>query len=175
MTKAIFKIYENNKFVLGAWVKSDGGVKPNSLFPYVMKSEELEKYQTLKRAYYNAINQYIQDHKFLIMSGDKKNPFWKQMDSQGMKAVDVLFWENNLSDKKLLKENLWGEYIYEIRLTNKQMKVKVDYSNNTREWINKNEKQHDEFISKMLQEVVEWVDNIDFGLNDCDCDKEQTN
>ena len=175
MTKAIFKIYENNKFVLGAWVKSDGGVRPNSIFPYVMENTNIAYDYNLKYTFYEAIINYIQETNFRVMFGNKKNPFSLQSNSEGMKPVDVLFWENNLSDKKLLNENVWGEYIYEIRFTKKALKVKVDYASNTREWVNTKPELHDDFIEQILQEVAEWVDNIDFGLNDCDCDKEENN
>ena len=127
----------------------------------------------LKYTFYEAIINYIQETNFRVMFGNKKNPFSLQSNSEGMKPVDVLFWQNHLSDKKLLNENVWGEYIYEIRFTKKALKVKVDYASNTREWINKNAELHDDFIETMLTEVAEWVDNIDFGLNDCDCDKEK--
>jgi hypothetical protein len=170
MTKAIFNIYENGKLVLGAWVKSDGGVGDNSIFPYVMWNC-VGGERSAKSLFYETINEYLEQTKFRLMFGDKKNPFWKQMNSEGMKEVDVLFWDKKLSDKQLLKENVWGEYTYEIRFTKKSIKVKVDYSGHSRQWVNNKADQHEEFINKMLEEVKAWVDNIDFGLNDCDCDK----
>jgi hypothetical protein len=173
MTKAIFNIYENGKFVLGAWVKSDGGVRDNSIFPYVMEETDISTDRNLKYSFYKTINNYITERNFRSMFGDKKNPFRNQFDSEGMKSVDVLFWENKLSDKQLLKNYLWGEYTYEIRFTKKSLKVKVNYSGQSREWVNNNADQHEDFIDKMLDEVEVWVDNIDFGLNDCDCDKEK--
>ncbi len=170
-TTAIFKIYENGKFLLGSWVKFDGGVSQHSIFPYVMKNTDISTHMNLKKMYYDSINNYQLDNKFRYLgSGNGVNkPFQSQMDDNGMAPVDVLFWEKPLSDAKLWKQYISGQFVYEIRFTKDKFKVKIDYNGNTKEWVSKNAEEHHDFISNMLKEVVEWVEDIDYGLNDCNC------
>ena len=170
-TKAIFKIYENGKFLLGSWVKFDGGVSQHSIFPYVMKHTDISTHMNLKKMYYDSINHYLLDGKFRrlgIGSGVNK-PLISQIDENGMAPVDVLFWDKSLSDAKLWNDYISGEFVYEIRFTKDKFKIKVDYNGNTKEWVSKNAEEHQNFVSNMLKEVVEWVDEIDYGLNDCNC------
>lgn len=170
-TRAIFKIYENGKFLLGSWVKYDGGVSQHSIFPYVMKHTDISTYMNLKNMYYKSINNYLLDGKFrrLGFGSGVNKPFQSQMDDNCMAPVDVLFWDKPLSDAKLMKDYISGQFVYEIRFTKDKFKIKVDYNGNTKEWVSKNADNHDDFISNMLKEVSDWVEDIDYGLNDCNC------
>jgi hypothetical protein len=169
---AIFKIYENGKFLLGSWVKYDGGVSEHSIFPYVMKNADINEHKSLKYSYYSIINEYLLKNKFrrIGLGCPDKNPFQSQINDEGMTAVEVLFWDKPLSDAKLWKQYIAGQFVYEIRFTKNQFKVKVDYNGNTKEWVCKDDNNHNYFITNMLEELVEWIDDIEYGLNDCDCD-----
>jgi hypothetical protein len=164
-TKAIFKIYENGKFLLGSWVKFDGGINQHSIFPYFIKNI---KYDMDKKSIYDIINKFVNDNKFRTMFGDKKKPFINQTNDEGMTGVDVLFWDKPITDKKLYEENVWGEYIYEVRFTKSKIKIKVIYNGNEKTfqlgayWGTNS-------IVRILDELNKWVDGIEYGLNDCDC------
>jgi hypothetical protein len=95
-----------------------------------------------------------------------------------MTSPDVLFWDTNLSDKKLMTENIWGEYIYEVRFGKKNIKIKINYNSNQKEieikdgwnWVLENHPLHnDTMILSIMNDVYKWVDDIDYGLNDCNC------
>ena len=174
-TTAIFKIYENGKFLLGSWVKFDGGVSQHSIFPYVMKHTDIGGEMNLKKMYYNSINQYLLDNKFrqLGFGCGVNKPFQTQMEDNFMAPVEVLFWDKPLSDAKLWKQFIGGQFVYEIRFTKSQFKVKVDYNGNTKEWVSKDADNHRSFVNEMLEEVIKWADDIDYGLNDCDCKDEK--
>ena len=174
-TKAIFKIYNEGKFVIGSWVKYDGGVEATSVFPYFLKNL---KHKIEKKSFYDAINKFVNDGKFGSMFGDKKKPFINQINEDGMISPDVLFWDTNLSDKKLMTENIWGEYIYEVRFGKKNIKIKINYNSNQKEieikdgwnWVLENHPSHnDTMILSIMNDVYKWVDDIDYGLNDCNC------
>ena len=53
-TKAIFKIYNEGKFVIGSWIKYDGGITTTSVFPYVIKSLTSSNKQT----WFNKLNNF---------------------------------------------------------------------------------------------------------------------
>lgn len=170
-TRAIFKIYENGKFLLGSWVKFDGGVSEHSIFPYVMKHTRIGEHHNLKKSYFDSINKYLLDNKFrtLGVGCGVNKPFQRQMDDNFSAPVEVLFWDKSISDAKLWKDYISGQFVYEIRFTKNQFKLKIDYNGNIKEWVSKNPDDHNDFISNMLKEVVEWVDDIEYGLNDCNC------
>ena len=170
-TTAIFKIYENGKFLLGSWVKDDGGVRDWNVLSYVMKYTSIAEHMNLKAMYYNSINKYQLDNKFrtLGVGCGVNKPFQSQMNDDFMAPVDVLFWDKPLSDAKLWKQYISGQFVYEIRFTKDKFKIKVDYNGNTKEWISKNAEEHQDFVSNMLKEVSDWLNDIDYGLNDCNC------
>jgi hypothetical protein len=68
-----------------------------------------------------------------------------------------------------MKDYISGQFVYEIRFTKDKFKIKVDYNGNTKEWISKNAEEHQNFVSNMLKEVSDWLNDIDYGLNDCNC------
>lgn len=165
-TKAIFKIYNEGKFVIGSWVKWNGGVDTTSIFPFFLKNL---KYDFDKKSFYDLINKFVNDNKFNNLTGLIKNkPFSRQMDDNGMTDVDVLFWETSLSDKKLMENDLYGEYTYEVRFTKNKIKIKVIY--------NGHEKTYElkgiwgtTTIIRTIDDMNKWVDDIEYGLNDCNC------
>jgi len=163
-TKAIFKIYDNGKFVMGSWVKYDGGITSTSVFPYVMKALTL----STKEYWFNKLNNFILEKNYTTMFGDKKKPFSRQINDDGMTEAEILFWDISLSDKKLMDEGIWAEYIYEIRFTKSGVKIKIVYNSNEKIYTIKNVWDNNE-TSKILVDVVKWVDDIDYGLNDCNC------
>ncbi len=168
-TKAIFKIYDNGKFVMGSWVKYDGGVDDTSVLRPVLYS--LGK-DFNKERFYHTINKFVNDGKFRNMFGDKKKPFINQINEEGMTSVDVLFWDIPLSDAKLYKDYIWGEFIYEIRYVKDGVNIKVSYNGNE---ITK-KVGRDMYgnlrtagIQGILIDLNKWVEDIDYGLNDCNC------
>jgi hypothetical protein len=168
-TKAIFKIYDNGKFVMGSWVKYDGGVDDTSVLRPVLYS--LGK-DFNKERFYHTINKFVNDGKFRNMFGDKKKPFINQINEEGMTSVDVLFWDIPLSDTKLYKDYIWGEFIYEIRYVKDGVNIKVSYNGNE---ITK-KVGRDMYgnlrtagIQGILIDLNKWVEDIDYGLNDCNC------
>jgi hypothetical protein len=178
-TKAIFKIWLDNKFVLGSWVKYDGGINDTCIFPHFLTS--LNKFDLSKKHLYDIINKFVLDSKFnnLSYGGNAKRPFKAQMNDSFMGEVNVLFWEKNIGDKKLMEEYVWGEYIYEVRITDTQVKIKVIYGINEKEYVLKNaweynSQKHTNFlgkkeITKLLTDANKWVYDLDYGLNDCNC------
>ncbi len=172
-TKAIFKIYDNGKFVMGSWVKYDGGVNDTSVLRPVLYS--LRK-DFSKQGFYQTINSIVNDGKFATIFGDKKTPFINQINEEGMTSPDVLFWDIPLSDKKLMNHYIWGEFIYEIRYVKDGVNIKVSYNGNEitkkvgREMYG-NLRSGD--IQHNLIELNKWVEDIDYGLNDCDCKDEK--
>ena len=168
-TKAIFKIYDNGKFVMGSWVKYDGGVDDTSILRPLLLSL---RNNFSKQSFYQTINSFVNDGKFGTMFGDKKKPFINQINEEGMAPVDVLFWDIPLSDKKLMTDYIWGEFIYEIRYVKDGVNIKVSYNGNEitkkigRE-IYGNLRTGD--IQHILIDLNNWVDEIDYGLNDCNC------
>jgi hypothetical protein len=164
-TKAIFKIYNDGKFLMGSWVKYDGGVSDTSIFPHFIKSI---KPDVNKKSIYDIINKFVNDNKFRTMFGDNKKPFINQTNDEGMTGVDVLFWDKSISDAKLYKENVWGEYIYEVRFTKGNVKIKVIYNGNEKILYWKRDWGTGTIIST-IKEVSKWIDGIEYGLNDCDC------
>lgn len=180
-TKAIFKIYENGNFVFGSWVKYGGGVQDHQFLSCVLKS--ITGYEVDKKHYYDQINKFITDMNYgFLQSGDKKKPFSTQINDDGMKECEVLFWDTPLSDKKLMEQHVWGEFIYEVRVGKNDVKLKVSYNGHTKvvklkiwDW-NKNAERwilraNEEKTTQ--QEIIKWVDDIDFGLNDCNCKDEE--
>jgi hypothetical protein len=164
-TQAIFKIYNEGKFVIGSWIRHDGGVETTSIFPYFLKTL---KYDVDKKSIYDSINQFIEDGNYGVMFGDKKNPFSRQMNDEGMTSCDVLFWDTYLSDKKLLKEGIWADYFYEVRFTTDKVKIKIIYNGHEktyelRGYWNTNQ------ILPIITDVNNWIDDIEYGLNDCNC------
>lgn len=168
-TKAIFKIYNEGKFVIGSWVKYNGGVDSISIFPYFLKTL---KYDVDKKSIYDSINQFINDCNYGSMFGDKKTPFSRQINDDGMKEAEVLFWDISLSDKKLMNEGIWAEYTYEVRFTNDKVKVKVIYNGNEKTYELKGY-WNTTSITKITGDVSKWIDDIEYGLNDCDCNDEK--
>jgi hypothetical protein len=172
-TKAIFKIYDNGKFVMGSWVKYDGGVDDTSVLRPVLYS--LGK-DFNKERFYHTINKFVNDGKFRNMFGDKKKPFINQINEEGMTSVDVLFWDIPLSDTKLYKDYIWGEFIYEIRYVKDGVNIKVSYNGNE---ITK-KVGRDMYgnlrtagIQGILIDLNKWVEDIDYGLNDCNCGEDK--
>jgi len=163
-TKAIFKIYDNGKFVMGSWVKYDGGVETTSIFPYVMKALTSSK----KQNWFNKLNNFILEKNYGVIFGNKKKPFIHQINDDGMTETEILFWDISLSDKKLMDEGIWAEYIYEIRFTKSGVKVKVVYNSNEKTYTIKNVWDYNE-TNNIITDVKNWVDEIDYGLNDCNC------
>jgi hypothetical protein len=168
-TNAIFKIYDNGKFVMGSWIKYDGGVDDTSALRPVLYS--LGK-DFNKQRFYHTINKFVNDGKFGSMFGNKKKPFINQINEEGMAPVDVLFWDIPLSDKKLMEDYIWGQFIYEIRYVKDGVNIKVSYNGNEitkkigREMygnLRTADSQH------ILMDLNKWVDEIDYGLNDCNC------
>ena len=168
-TKAIFKIYNNNKFVIGSWVRHDGGIETTSIFPYFLKTL---KYDVDKKSIYNSINQFIEDGDYGVMFGDKKNPFSRQMNDEGMTSCDVLFWDIPLSDKKLTNEGIWAEYTYEVRFSSDKVKIKIIYNGHEKTYELKGYWSIQQIIP-IITDVKNWVDDIEYGLNDCDCKDEK--
>jgi len=167
-TKAIFKIYRNGKFLLGSWIKFDGGASNHGVFPYVMKNVDMKADDGLKYHFFKTINDYVNLSKFTSLTIiNKKKPFLTQVDSNGMTPVDVLFWDTNLSEKKLIDNDVWAEIQYELRITKNDVKVKVDYNGN----INTFKLRNAASIHDLCKEVFNWIDDVDYGLNDCDCGK----
>lgn len=170
-TKAIFKIYNEGKFVIGSWVKWNGGVDTTSIFPHFLKNLS---YNMDKKSIYNIINQFVSDSKFNNLTGlIKKKPFSRQMEDNGMTYVDVLFWENPLSDKKLLENDLYGEYTYEIRFTKDKVKIKVIYGIDENIFVF-NWFPNIDNINNILKELNDWVYDLEYGLNDCNCGEDKT-
>ena len=173
-TKAIFKIYDNGKFVMGSWVKYDGGVDDTSILRPVLLS--LGK-DFNKQAFYQTINRFVNDGKFRNMFGNKKKPFINQINEEGMAPVDVLFWDIPLSDKKLMDDYIWGEFIYEIRYVKDGVNIKVSYNGNeitkkiVRDMYGNLRAGNTQHI---LIDLNNWVDEIDYGLNDCNCGEDKT-
>jgi hypothetical protein len=168
-TKAIFKIYNNNKFVIGSWVKHDGGVNTTSIFPYFLKNL---KYDVDKKSIYDTINQFIADNNYGVMFGDKKKPFSRQRTDEGMTECEVLFWDIPLSDKKLMKEYVWAEYTYEVRFSSDRVKIIINYNGNEKTYELKGYWNTTSII-KIVGDVNKWIDDIEYGLNDCDCKDEK--
>ena len=165
-TKAIFKIYNEGKFVIGSWVKYDGGVSDTSIFPYFIKNLN---YDANKKSIYDTINQFVSDGKFNNLSSWNKNkPFYSQMEENGMTPVKVLFWEKSLSEKKLLENDVYGEYTYEIRFTKDKLKIKVIYGITEKTYVFNGFPNMDN-IRIMIKELNDWVYDLDYGLNDCNC------
>jgi hypothetical protein len=71
-----------------------------------------------------------------------------------------------------MDEGIWAEYIYEIRFTKAGVKVKVVYNSNEKTYTIKNVWDYNE-TNNIIVDVVKWVDEIDYGLNDCDCKDEK--
>ena len=168
-TKAIFKIYDNGKFVMGSWVKYDGGVNDTSVLRPVLYS--LGK-DFNKERFYHTINKFVNDGKFRNMFGDKKKPFINQINEEGMTAVDVLFWDIPLSDAKLYKDYIWGEFIYEIRYVKDGVNIKVSYNGNEitkKVGTDMYGNLRTGGIQHILIDLNKWVEDIDYGLNDCNC------
>jgi len=163
-TTAIIKIYENGKFLLGSWVKDDGGITNTSIFPYVLKSLT----SSVKQTWFNKLNNFILEKNYGVMFGDKKSPFGRQINDDGMSETKILFWDISLSDKKLMEEGIWGQYIYEIRFTKDRVKIKIVYNGNEKNHTIKNVWDFQE-TNNILEDVVKWVDDVDYGLNDCNC------
>jgi hypothetical protein len=177
-TRAIFKIWLNGKFVLGSWNKWDGGVNDTGVFPHFLTS--LNKLTLSKKQLYDIINKFVLDSKFNnLTSGNKKNPFSAQMNDNFTSGVDVLFWETNLNDNRLMEQYVWGQYVYEVRITDTQVKIKVIYVIDEKEYVlknaweythhNHNYKLGNKEITKLLTDVNKWVYDLDYGLNDCNC------
>lgn len=174
-TKAIFKIYENGNFVLGSWVKYNGGVQDHQFLSCVLKS--ITGYEVDKKHYYDQINKFITDMNYgFLQSGDKKKPFSTQINDDGMKECEVLFWDIPMSDKKLMENNVWGEYIYELRYTKNGLTFKVIYNGNTKTY-KLTPDQYNNFsggnIQHILMDLNKWVDEIEYGLNDCNCGEDE--
>jgi hypothetical protein len=168
-TKAIFKIYDNGKFVMGSWVKYDGGVDDTSILRPVLLSL---RNNFSKQAFFQTINKFVNDGKFGSMFGDKKKPFINQINEDGMAPVDVLFWDIPLSDKKLMDDYIWGQFIYEIRYVKDGVNIKVSYNGN--EITHKlTRKEYGVYNTADIQHILidlnKWVDEIEYGLNDCNC------
>ena len=163
-TTAIFKIYENGKFLLGSWVKDDGGITDTSIFPYVLKRLT----SSVKQTWFNKLNNFILEKNYTTMFGNKKKPFINQTNDDGMTNTEILFWDISLSDKKLMDEGIWGQYIYEIRFTKSGVKIKIIYNGNENNYTIKNVWDFHE-ANNILEDVVKWVNDIDYGLNDCNC------
>lgn len=173
-TKAIFKVYEDGKFVFGSWVKYNGGVQDHSLVRKVMTNLRAK---FSKLAFYQTINSYVSDSNFgFLQSGDKKKPFSTQINDDGMKECEVLFWDIPMSDKKLMENNVWGEYIYELRYTKNGLTFKVIYNGNTKTY-KLTPDQYNIFsggnIQAILMDLNKWVDEIEYGLNDCNCGEDE--
>jgi hypothetical protein len=164
-TKAIFKIYNDNKFVIGSWVKHDGGVNTTSIFPYFLKNL---KYDVDKKSIYDTINQFINDGKYGVMFGDKKKPFSRQTTDEGMTECEVLFWDIPLSDAKLWKEYITGQFVYEVRFSSDKVKIKINYNGNEKTYELKGYWNTTSII-KIVGDVNKWIDDIEYGLNDCNC------
>jgi hypothetical protein len=172
-TKAIFKIYNEGKFVIGSWVKYDGGVSSTSIFPYFLNKL---KYDVDKKSIYDSINQFINDGNYRTMFGDKKIPFIRQINDDGMNETEVLFWDTCLSDVKLYREGVWAEYTYEVRFTKDKVKIKVIYNGHEKTYELKGYWGTMK-IASIITDVNKWVDDIEYGLNDCNCgedNKEET-
>jgi hypothetical protein len=165
-TKAIFKIYNDGKFVIGSWIKYDGGVSETSVFPNFLKNL---KYNLDKKSFYDYINKFVNDGKFGSMFGDKKKPFINQINDEGMISPDVLFWDTSISDTKLMQNFIWSEYTYEVRFTKSKVKIKVIYNGNEKVYELKPYWGTGTILS-IINDVNDWVDDIEYGLNDCDCD-----
>jgi len=165
-TTAIFKIYNEGKFVIGSWVKWNGGVGSNGIFPYFLKNLS---YNADKKSIYDIINQFVLNNKFNSLTGfDKKKPFSRQMEDNGMAYVDLLFWETSLSENKLLQNDLYGEYTYEVRFTKDRIKIKVIYGIHEKIFVF-NWFPNIDNINIVIKELNDWVNDIDYGLNDCNC------
>jgi hypothetical protein len=164
-TKATFKIYNDGKFVIGSWIKYDGGVSETSVFPNFLKNL---KYDLDKKSFYDYINKFVNDGKFGSMFGDKKKPFINQINDEGMTSPDVLFWDTSMSDKKLMENYIWGEYTYEVRFTKKVINIKINYNGAEKVFYMKRDFGTGSIIGT-INEVQDWVDDIEYGLNDCDC------
>lgn len=169
-TKAIFKIFNEGKFVIGSWVRFDGGVGQNDIFPYFINKL---KYDVDKKSIYDTINQFVLDGKFNNLSTwDKKNPFRSQMNEDWQTSVSVLFWEKSISEKKLLEQSIYADYTYEFRFNKDGVKIKVIYTIYEKTFELKGYWNTTSII-KMVQDLNKWVDDIEYGLNDCDCKDEK--
>ena len=171
-TTAIFKIYKDGKFLLGSWVKFDGGVSQHSIFPYFLNNLTTD---ADKKSIYHIINDYLLDGKFRrlgIGSGVNK-PFQSQMNDDCMAPVDVLFWDKPLSDAKLWKDYISGQFVYEIRFNKKEINIKINYNGAEKVFSMKRNFGTGSIIGT-INEVVEWVEDIDYGLNDCNCGEDKT-
>jgi hypothetical protein len=86
-----------------------------------------------------------------------------------MISPDVLFWDISISDTKLMENFVWSEYTYEVRFTKSKVKIKVIYNGNEKVYELKPYWGTGTILS-IINDVNDWVDDIEYGLNDCDCD-----
>jgi hypothetical protein len=169
-TRAIFRFYKDGKFLLGSWVKWDGGLSANSIFPDVMNLLYRDINPT-KLSLFHTIKDYVVDSRFPHLFGDKKDPFKYQIQNEAILGDDVLFWDIPLSDKKLMEKYLWGEYIYEIRFVKGGIKIKINHNGNEKEYALKGYRTHDKVL-KIIKDAQDWDYELEYGLNDCNCGEE---
>ena len=164
-TRAIIKYYKDGKFLLGSWVKFDGGVSTHSIFPTIMTtlSANADKYQL-----FQDIKDYVCKNRFPHLFGDKKNPFKYQIQNDAILGDDVLFWDIPLSDKKLMESYVWGEYIYEIRFVKGGIKININHNGNEKSYMLKGYITTDKILN-IIKDAQEWDYELEYGLNDCNC------
>ena len=131
-----------------------------------------------KKSIYDTINQFLNDNKFGNMFGDKKKPFSRQINDEGMNECDVLFWDNNLSDTKLMNSYVWADYVYEVRFNKKSIKIKIIYYGNVKEIEIKDGWGYEGILTNwkttsIIKDISDWINDVDYGLNDCNCKDEK--
>lgn len=172
MGTAIYKLYENKEFKIGAFVSDNGDMGFASTTRTILnnlKTYQLEPDQVL---YHTIKKLEAETHLTRIcLNWDRRKPFDYQMPEYP--TLTSLFWIKDLTPKRLMKEMVVGQYEYIIRIMDTHTSVKITYEGRTKTFTTRTSANWAEPLEELIQDLHAWVLEVDKELADCDCfDKE---
>jgi len=166
MNTAIFEFYEHGEFRLGVFTKDWGQPANGGYLHEVFDNLYYGKFNTTEMLLaMKKMSLYIQ----ISQLPSHKNPFPNQFEKTGepIYPFDV-YWFSKLSEKRLIRNNVYSPTNYEFHIGKKQFKFVVRYNETTKEF-----KQSYSTLNyqTLLKEITDWAFQLDRELADCDCIK----